>query len=124
MIRTLAWILISAYTTATIYNAVPEQCNEQPSVTASGRVIDLDKVEDLRIVAMERTMMQRNGIHYGDTILVKGAGVYDGEWVVEDTMHPRNAGQDRIDFLVPEDIKLGRWDNVEVYKQSVSRKIN
>ena len=27
MIRTLAWILISACTTATVYNAVPEQCN-------------------------------------------------------------------------------------------------
>lgn len=122
MIRTLAWILISACTTATVYNAVPEQCNEQPSVTASGRHIDTNQVQDLRIVAMERTMMQRNGIHYGDTILVKGTGVYDGEWVVEDTMHPRNAGQDRIDFLVPEGIKLGRWDNVEVYKQSFSRK--
>ena len=88
------------------------------------QIQDTKKVQDLRIVAMERTMMQRNGIHYGDTILVKGTGVYDGEWVVEDTMHPRNAGQDRIDFLVPEEIKLGRWDNVEVYKKSVSRKIN
>jgi len=124
MFRILAWLLISATTTATVYNAVPEQCNEQPSVTASGRHIDTDRVQDLRIVAMERTMMARHGIHYGDTILVKGTGVYDGEWVVEDTMHPRNAGQDRIDFLVPEDIKLGRWDNVEVYKKSVSRKIN
>lgn len=117
MIRTLTWILISATATATIYNAVPEQCNETPSITASGRVIDSSQVQDLRIVAMERTMMQRNGIHYGDTILVKGAGHYDGEWVVEDTMHPRNAGQDRIDFLVPEDIKLGRWEGVKIYKQ-------
>lgn len=117
MIRTLAWILISASTTATIYNAVPEQCNEQPSVTASGRHIDTDRVQDLRIVAMERTMMQRNGIHYGDTVLVRGAGTYDGEWVVEDTMSPRWAGQDRVDFLVPEDVKLGRWDKVEIYKK-------
>ena len=117
MIRILAWILISATTTATIYNAVPEQCNEQPSVTASGRVIDLDRVDDLRIVAMERTMMQRNGIHYGDTILVKGAGVYDGEWIVEDTMSKRFAGQDKVDFLVPEEVRTGRWDNVQVYKR-------
>ena len=117
MIRTLAWILISASATATIYNAVPEQCNEQPSVTASGRVIDLERVEDLRIVAMERTMMQRNGIHYGDTILVKGAGVYDGEWVVEDTMSKRFAGQDKVDFLVPEEVRTGRWDNVKIYKR-------
>ena len=91
MIKILAWILISSCTTATIYNAVPEQCNEQPSVTASGRHIDLARVEDLRIVAMERTMMARHDIHYGDTILVKGAGIYDGEWVVEDTMSKRFA---------------------------------
>ena len=117
MIRILAWILISATATATIYNAVPEQCNEQPSVTASGKVIDLARVEDLRIVAMERTMMAKNGIHYGDTILVKGAGIYDGEWIVEDTMSKRFAGQDKVDFLVPEEVRLGKWSNVEVYKK-------
>ena len=117
MIRTLAWILISACTTATIYNAEPSQTNSEPTITASRRVIDTDRVADLRIVAMERTMMARHGIAYGDTILVKGAGHYDGEWVVEDTMHPRYAGQDKIDFLVPANIKLGKWDNVKIYKK-------
>ena len=116
MIRLLAWIMISAATTATVYNAVPEQTNEQPCVTASGRRITGD-VAALRWLAMERTMMARHGIHYGDTILVKGAGIYDGEWIVEDTMHPRYAGQDKIDFLVPDDVRLGKWDNVEVYKK-------
>jgi hypothetical protein len=118
MIRTLAWILISACTTATIYNAEPSQTNSEPTITASRRVIDTNRVADLRIVAMERTMMQRNGIHYGDTILVKGAGIYDGEWVVEDTMNRRFAGQDKIDFLVPAEVRTGRWDNVQVYKRS------
>lgn len=121
MIRTLAWILISACTTATIYNAEPSQTNSEPTVTASGRHIDTDRVQDLRIVAMERTMMARHGIHYGDTILVRGAGLYDGMWVVEDTMSPRYAGQDKIDFLVPDEVRLGKWDNVQVYKKSVSR---
>ena len=116
MIRIIVWILISASATATIYNAVPEQCNEQPSVTASGRRITGD-VAELRILAMERTMMARHGIHYGDTVLVRGAGTYDGEWVVEDTMSPRWAGQDRVDFLVPDEVKLGRWDKVEIYKK-------
>ena len=63
-------------------------------------------------------MMERHGIHWGDTVLVKGAGVYDGEWVVEDTMHPRWAGQDRVDFLVPESVKLGRWEGVKVYRRA------
>lgn len=116
MIRILAWLLISASTTATVYNAVPEQTNGNPTVTASGRTIAGD-VAELRILAMERTMMQRNGIHYGDTVLVKGAGAYDGEWIVEDTMHPRYAGQDKIDFLVPENVRTGKWEDVEVYKR-------
>lgn len=117
MIRLLAWIMISAATTATVYNAVPEQCNEQPAVTASGRRITGD-VAALRWLAMECTMMERHGIHYGDTVLVKGAGAYDGEWVVEDTMHPRWAGQDRVDFLVPESVRLGRWEGVEIYRRA------
>lgn len=116
MIRLLTWLLISATTTATVYNAVPEQCGSHPTITASGRRIEGD-VTDLRILAMERTMMARHNIHYGDTVLVKGAGIYDGEWIVEDTMHPRYAGQDKIDFLVPADIKLGKWNNVEIYKK-------
>ena len=117
MFRLLTWLLISATTTATVYNATPEQCGSHPTITASGRTIERGREADLRILAMERTMMARHGIHYGDTILVKGTGVYDGEWIVEDTMHPRYAGQDKIDFLVPDDVRLGKWDNVEVYKK-------
>ena len=117
MIRIIAWLLISASTTATVYNAVPEQTNGNPTVTASGRTIKGD-VAELRILAMERTMMARHGIHYGDTVLVRGAGAYDGEWIVEDTMGKRYAGTDRVDFLVPEHIKLGRWEGVKVYKRN------
>ena len=116
MIRLLAWLLISATTTATVYNAVPEQCGSHPTITASGRRIEGD-IESLRILAMERTMMAKHWIAYGDTVLVKGAGVYDGEWIVEDTMSARFAGQDKIDFLVPAEVRTGRWDNVQVYKR-------
>ena len=117
MIRIIAWLLISASTTATVYNAVPEQCNAQPAVTASGRRITGD-VAALRWMAMERTMMERHGIRWGDTVLVEGAGQYDGEWLVVDTMSKRYAGQDRVDFLVPEHIKLGRWEGVKIYRRA------
>ena len=113
----ITWILISASTTATVYNAVPEQCGSNPTVTASGRKIDPSKVQKMRVLAMERTMMSRNGIKYGDLVLIEGAGQYDGEWTVDDTMHRKWAGQDRIDFLVPEHIRLGKWENVKVYKR-------
>lgn len=118
MIKILVtWILISTSTTATVYNAVTEQCGSNPTRTASGRKIDKNRIQELRILAMERTMMQRNGIHYGDTVRVEGAGKYDGLWVVEDTMSSRYAGQDRIDFLVPETIRTGLWRNVKIYKR-------
>lgn len=112
----ITWILISANATATVYNAIGDQCGINPTVTASGRKIDPSRVAELRIIAMERTMMKRNDIHYGDTVRVEGAGKYDGLWVVEDTMNKRYAGQDRIDFLVPENIKLGKWTNLKIYK--------
>ena len=100
MIRILTWILISVCTEATVYNAVKEQCGDNPTITASGCVIEPEKVQEMRIIAMERTMMARYGIAYGDTVLVKGTGVYDGEWVVEDTMSKRYAGTDRVNALL------------------------
>ena len=117
MFELIGWILISFSTTATVYNAVPEQCGSNPTVTASGFKIDPSKVQELRILAMERTMMKKHDIHYGDTVRVEGTGKYDGEWVVEDTMHSKYAGQDRIDFLVPNHIKTGLWRNVKIYKR-------
>ena len=65
MIRILAWILISVSATATVYNATTEQCGDNPTITASGRQILPEKVQELRIVAMERTMMSRNETENG-----------------------------------------------------------
>ena len=118
----LDWLLISAITTATVYNAVPEQCNCEPSITASGYRIPMENIADIRILAMERTMMKRHDIHYGDTIFVQGVGEYDGEWRVEDTMNRKFAGQDKIDLLVPNHIRYGKWTNFSVYKQVASVK--
>ena len=67
-------------------------------------------------------LMKRHDIHYGDTIFVQGVGEYDGEWRVEDTMNRKFAGQDKIDLLVPNHIRYGKWTNVSVYKQVASVK--
>lgn len=113
----LKWILISTITTATVYNAEPAQCNSDYTVTASGYKIDTANVHRLRIVAMERTMMEKFFVSYGDTIYVKCAGPYEGEWLVHDTMNKKYAGQHRIDFLVPNNVKSGKWSGVCVYKR-------
>lgn len=109
------WTLVTEDVTATVYNAVPSQCNDDVAHTASMYRLNLDDVLSHRIVAMERTMMAEYGIHYGDRVLVEGAGRWDGEWQVEDTMNKRFAGQHKIDFLVPENIKHGKWENVKLY---------
>ena len=112
------WELISDRATATVYNAVPSQCNEDCLHTASMYTIVPKHIERDRILAMERTMMAEFGIHYGDTVLVSGTGRYDGLWQVQDTMNKRFAGQHKIDFLVPRHIRHGKWEAVKIYKQT------
>ena len=108
------WTAVSTTVTATVYHAVPQQCNDDCVHTASMFVIDPDNIESQRVLAMERTMMRRHGIRYGDIVRVDGAGDLDGLWRVEDTMNRRFAGQDRIDFLVPLSRSAGRWTDVTV----------
>jgi len=115
------WTLISETTTATVYNAVPEQCNADCFHTASMYRIVPERIKQQRIVAMERTMMAEFGIAYGDSILVEGAGKYDGVWQVQDTMNKKYAGRHRIDFLVPKNIRHGLWTDVKVYIKNPDR---
>lgn len=113
-----SWVLVSETTVATVYNAVPGQCNSDYLHTASMYRISPETISTDRILAMERTMMAEFGIAYGDTVLIRRAGRFDGLWQVQDTMNKRFKGQRRIDFLVPNNIKTGRWSNVLVYKKT------
>ena len=113
-----SWMLVSETTIATVYNAVPGQCNSDYLHTASMYRICPETISADRILAMERTMMAEFGIAYGDTVLVRRAGRFDGLWQVQDIMNKRFKGQHRIDFLVPDNIKTGRWSNVLVYKKA------
>ena len=46
----------------------------------------------------------------GDKVHVEGAGLLDGIWFVRDRMNPRF--RKRIDFLVPQSMKGGKWEKV------------
>lgn len=109
------WLLIAVDVEATVYNAVPEQCNDTPAYTASMFKLDLSNVYSHRIIAMERTFMKTLGLKYGDVVKIEGTGIWDGVWQIQDTMNSRFAGKKKIDFLVPENIKLGKWNNVKIY---------
>lgn len=115
------WEEVCNDATATIYHAVPEQCNADVTHTASMFEIDPSIAGEYRIVAMERTMMAEYGIAYGDVVRVEGAGAMDGLWRVEDTMNRRYANCHKIDFLVGTDVKTGKWNNVRVYRKANTR---
>lgn len=116
-----SWTLVADDVTATVYNAVPAQCNNDPVHTASMFTLNLDDIASNHVIAMERTMMARYGIRYGDVVRIEGTDTHDGVWRVEDTMNRRFAGKNKIDILVPDDIKHGKWDGVRVYTPADNR---
>lgn len=93
----------------TVYNAVPEQCNNDIQHTASMFKLNLNNVASHKIVAMERTFMKELGLKYGDVIKIEGTykGKQDGVYQIQDTMNKRFAGQHKVDILVPNNIKYG-----------------
>lgn len=109
------WQLACGGAIATVYNAVAGQCNPDYGRTASMFRLNIKNPESHRIIAIERTMMDRYGLRMGDVVYLEGVGEYDGVWQVQDKMNKRFAGMDKIDLLVNGDTKTGKWDNVKIY---------
>lgn len=109
------WVLVAENVIGTVYNAVPEQCDEDPLYTASMFRLNLDDVYSHRIIAMENSFRKSLGLKYGDVVKVEGTGKWDGVWQIQDAMSSRFAGQKKIDFLVPEEIKYGKWNTIRLY---------
>ena len=95
--------------TATVYNAVPDQTDSDPLITASLKEIDPDKPQ--RWIAVSRDL-EELGITLGSKVCIDNAGEMNGEWAVEDRMNRR--WKRRIDFLVHDSIRLGKWNNVKI----------
>ena len=108
------WKTVSNDTIATVYNAVPAQCNKDVVHTASMFKLNLSDVLSQRVIAMERTYMKKLGLRYGDVVYVEGTEKWDGPWQIQDTMNKRFAGLPKIDILVPNNIRTGKWDNVKL----------
>lgn len=103
------WTQIADDCKVTVYNAVPAQCNNDVSHTASMFKLDLNNPEKHKIVAMERTFMSEFGLQYGDVIKIVGTynGKQDGIYQIQDTMNKRFAGQHKVDVLVANNIHYG-----------------
>lgn len=108
------WKLVSDDTIATVYNAVPSQCNSDVMHTASMFKLNLGNVLSQRVIAMERTFMKELGLKYGDVVYVEGTEKWDGPWQIQDTMSKRFAGMHKIDILVPRNIRAGKWSGVKI----------
>lgn len=102
---------IRSVVTATVYNAMPEQTNSEPLITASGFVIDKDSFPN--IIAVSRDLERK--FPMGSKVRISGTS-HDGVYYVRDRMHRR--WRKKIDILVPDSIKQGKWKKVSVVLMS------
>lgn len=98
--------------TVTVYHAVPEQCNNDPSHTASMFKLDLSNPYKHRIIAVSRDLLKKFPMH--SKVRISGTKRYDGIYIVEDKMNKR--WTKRIDILINKDMKIGKWKNVKITK--------
>ena len=100
---------------ATVYNAVVEQCDADPFITADGSRINKDKLEagKLRWIALSQDLVDdsykaklhpglfKGKFKFGDTLRVesKRHKFMNGLWVVRDVMNRRY--RQSMDFLIP-----------------------
>ena len=104
-------ILAATFVTATIYHATPEQTDSTPFVTASLANINPSDPGGHRGIAVSRDL-EELGFTFDTKVCVEGAGDLSGEWCVNDRMNER--WEMRIDFLVDESRKGGKWENVKI----------
>ena len=97
--------------TATIYHAVEGQTDSTPFVTASGKHINPNNPAGHRWIAVSRDL-EPLGFVFGRKVMITGAGQMDGVYTVQDRMNKRWTM--RIDFLVNESMRGGKWENVTI----------
>jgi len=116
-------VLIDSCTIANIYHAIPKECDNDCAHPANPRfTIDLEKPQEHRIIAMERTMRKKHNLNWGDIVYIEGTD-HDGYWQIQDAMASRFKNQSRIDLLVANNIHYGLWRNVKIYKVTGSDKL-
>lgn len=90
----------------TVYNAVVGQCDDSPLITADMSKIDTCKLNrgKLKWIAISRDLDKV--LPMATKVLISKAGKFNGVWIVHDRMNKRFTN--KIDFLVPSNIKLGK----------------
>jgi len=110
---------VTAMVTTTMYNAVENQCDNDPLITAGMYKINPIKASAHKYVALSRNLLKRwNGqFNYGDKIKITGAGNKDGTYIVADSMNKRY--KNHVDILETTGVGWYRYKNVTITKLSV-----
>jgi len=100
--------------TGTCYQAVKNQCDDSPLLTASQKKINEHDPLSHRWIAISRDLRQFYA--FGDTINVSGTkgAIYDGKWIVQDVMNKR--WTKKIDFLVGKNDYIDKFENLTISK--------
>ena len=102
----------SEVVTLTTYTPTVEECDSTPLITASGFKINEGNPRRHRIIAVSRDLKRK--YKFGTKLRIKGAGKYDGTYVVRDVMNKRYTK--RIDILVGKSDKQTKLKKIKVYK--------
>jgi 3D (Asp-Asp-Asp) domain-containing protein len=104
--------IIPIIVTATTYKANSAETDENPHITASGFVIDMDNPYKHRLIAISRDLKRK--WKFGTNVLIKGTGGHDGVYYVRDLMNKRY--KKRIDILIGHKDKPQTFKKVKIYK--------
>ena len=102
----------SEVVTLTTYTPTAEECDSTPLITASGFKINEGNPRRHRIIAVSRDLKRK--YKFGTKLRIKGAGKYDGTYIVRDVMNKRYTK--RIDILVGKKDKQTKLKKIKVYK--------
>ncbi|MDD5061367.1 MAG: hypothetical protein PHN44_03685 [Candidatus Marinimicrobia bacterium] len=106
--------------TATVYQPVRAQCDDNPLETASGAKINPHFPH--RYIAVSRDLHRRYGgeFEFDDYVFIGGAGLFDGIWQIKDLMGKTARGkriEKQIDFLIyPKSPNKFKYKNVRMQK--------
>jgi len=102
---------------ATCYFPASSQTDNSPYITADNSKINKKHPLKHRWIAISRDLFNQ-GLNYGDTVIISNTWVYDGKWIIHDTMNKRFFN--KIDFLVGSGDFVDMFEDVEVVKTKYS----
>jgi 3D (Asp-Asp-Asp) domain-containing protein len=100
---------------ATMYNAVENQCDADPLITACMYKINPQKASEHKWIAVSRDLLKINGgkFVYGQKVRIVGAGKKSGIYTIADTMNKRF--KNKIDILETIGTPLYKFENVKIF---------